>query len=131
MIFAYVLTSVVLVYIFIGYPLTIGFLAKPQKKTKQKGNGHLGVTAVIVACNEAQVIGEKLHNLLSLNYPASNLHIVVVDDASDDHTVAAAASVNDRRISVIRMLQRSGKAAGLNAAMKHVSSDLVFMLDCC
>lgn len=129
MILAFILTSILLIYIFIGYPLIIGLLAKRCNKAKKKGNGHLSVTAVVVACNEAQVIARKLQNVLSLNYPASNLRVVVVDDASTDDTVAAATSVNDPRVSVICTSKRSGKAAGLNAAMLHVSSDLVLMLD--
>ena len=129
MITTFVLTSIFLFYIFIGYPLLIGFLGARSELNRKNGDGHLSVTAIIVACNEAEAIGKKLQNLLNLSYPVSNLSIVVVDDASTDDTYAVAASVNDSRISVIRAPMRCGKAAGINAAMLHVKSDLVLMLD--
>ncbi len=129
MITTFVLTSIFLFYIFIGYPLLIGFLGTRSELKRKNGGGHLSVTAIIVACNEAEVIGKKLQSLLNLNYPVSNLRIVVVDDASTDDTYAVATSVNDPRISAIRAPMRCGKAAGINAAMLHVKSDLVLMLD--
>lgn len=47
------------------------------------------VVAVIPARNEADVVAETVRSLLSQDYPTS-LHIVLVDDHSEDGTAAAA-----------------------------------------
>jgi hopene-associated glycosyltransferase HpnB len=47
------------------------------------------VTAVIPARNETAVIGETLHSLWRQGYP-STLHVIVVDDHSEDGTAGAA-----------------------------------------
>jgi cellulose synthase/poly-beta-1,6-N-acetylglucosamine synthase-like glycosyltransferase len=46
------------------------------------------VTLVVVAYNEAAVIGQRLHNLAALDYPAGRLNILVLSDGSSDGTEA-------------------------------------------
>ncbi len=59
------------------------------------------VTAVIPARNEADVIARAVASLVSQKYPGE-FHIVVVDDASEDGTAAAAEAVGASRVTVIR-----------------------------
>jgi hopene-associated glycosyltransferase HpnB len=63
------------------------------------------VTAVVPARNEADVIGQSIASLLGQNYPAP-VHVVLVDDGSDDGTAdrawVVAAGDGASRLDVVR-----------------------------
>ena len=52
------------------------------------------MTLIISAYNEEKVIGEKIHNALSLDYPRELLEIVVVSDGSSDGTTSDRLQVS-------------------------------------
>jgi glycosyltransferase involved in cell wall biosynthesis len=86
------------------------------------------VTMVIAARNEAAGIGAKLANLLSLDYPADRLDVVVASDGSDDGTDAIVGAYADRGVRLIS-LPRVGKAAALDAAVAEASGDVLVFSD--
>lgn len=57
------------------------------------------VSIVVPARNEEAVLGELLSSLLALDYPASALELIVVDDGSEDQTAAIAKARGVRVIS--------------------------------
>jgi hopene-associated glycosyltransferase HpnB len=72
----------------------------------REASGLPGVVAVVPARNEAAVVGRAVASLLDQDYPAP-LHVVLVDDHSDDGTaeaarVAAAASLQPEALTVCR-----------------------------
>jgi hopene-associated glycosyltransferase HpnB len=78
------------------------------------------VVAVIPARNEADVIGDTLASVLAQDY--ANLHVILVDDHSDDGTAAAAraaaqAAGQTARLTVIRAADRPAGWAGKVWAM--------------
>ena len=56
-----------------------------------------GVIAIIPARNEASTIGRTVASLMRQNY-AGQIHVIVVDDGSDDGTADAAGDWQDLRI---------------------------------
>ena len=131
MMYLFVSLAILIFYVFVGYPLLLLILVKNKsdKQSPPVGSYQYSITAVIIACNEESVIEEKIKNILSLDYPTEKLNLIIVDDASTDNTVDVIKGINSKRIKLLTTKQRSGKAAGLNYAMEHVNSDLVFMLD--
>ena len=86
------------------------------------------VTVIVSAYNERQVIGAKLENCRSLDYPADRFEVIVVSDASDDGTddvVLAAGGT----IRLLRMEARGGKTVGLNAALRAARGDIIVFSD--
>jgi cellulose synthase/poly-beta-1,6-N-acetylglucosamine synthase-like glycosyltransferase len=90
--------------------------------------------AVLVGCkNEELVVDGMVTALLSLDYPADRLTIVVVDDGSDDDTggrLDAWAAVEPR----LRVLHRppgagGGKSGALNDALATVDAEVVLVFD--
>ncbi len=71
---------------------------------------------IMIPClNEELVIGNTLTSLLASNY--QNLHIVVIDDASHDHTSSVVESFSDPRLSLIKRQlpnAQQGKGEALN-----------------
>lgn len=85
-------------------------------------------TAVIVpAWNEGAVIGATIDQLLSMEYPADRLRVVVVDDASTDDTPAVVrgkiAEYGDRVVHLRREKGGQGKAHTLNHGIRQILAD--------
>jgi len=133
MIYLFLSLVILILYVFVGYPLILSVLVrvKPAVERRQTPCGHekFSITAVMVVCNEEKFIVDKINNLLSLQYTEEKLEILIVDDASTDQTVDLINGFNSDRVTLLKARGRSGKAAGINYAMAHVTSDLVMMLD--
>lgn len=81
---------------------------------------------VMIPCmNEALVIGSTLTSILNSSYP--NLHIFVIDDASDDCTVTEVCKFSDPRIRLIQRKKpnaQEGKGEALNYVYEMILKDI-------
>lgn len=91
--------------------------------------GWPGVTVLIPAYNEEDVIGTSVRAALASDYP--DLELLVLDDGSTDGTyaAAAAAAAGDVRCHVIRDSVNRGKAERLNTGFALAGNDLVVVTD--
>lgn len=137
MIYWFWLSTFLLVYVYLLYPLIIWGMAR-AKSTKHThslaANEHSipSITVVVPAYNEEDVIGTKLENCLSLDYPAELLDIVVVSDGSTDDTdsiVNTFESERPEQLRLHRMTNRGGKTAGINSVMRTVETDITVFTD--
>ncbi len=87
------------------------------------------VTLLIAAYNEEDVIQERIHNALAMDYPRDRLEIVIGLDGCSDGTAAIVRSCEDRGVRLIHHAQRRGKASVLNAAMAEIKGRIVLMSD--
>jgi cellulose synthase/poly-beta-1,6-N-acetylglucosamine synthase-like glycosyltransferase len=87
------------------------------------------VTVLIPAYNEAHCIARTVENKLQQDYPADKLQIIVVSDASDDGTDDIVGQYRGRGVQLLRREGRQGKAAALNAAMRHARGEIVVFSD--
>ena len=128
----FTVTLLVILYVFVGYPLLIRWLARRIRNEMPPAKiitVEESLTVLMVACNEEKSIRQKLENLLQLEWPGKPIKIVVVDDASDDATLAIAGDFQDPRIQIVKVKERSGKANGINEGMKAIQTTLVLMVD--
>ncbi|MFO0706484.1 MAG: glycosyltransferase family 2 protein [Nitrospira sp.] len=116
-------------YVYVGYPILIGLLARVMPRPVRQGEIEPTVTMVISAFNEAHVIGEKLNNAIGLDYPKDKIEILVVSDASTDATDDIVRSFSGQGVKLIRMAERGGKTVGLNAALKAAQGEIVIFSD--
>jgi glycosyltransferase involved in cell wall biosynthesis len=86
------------------------------------------VSVVIAAHEEEAVIGDKVENLLGLDYPAEKLQLLIASDGSTDGTVAAARARGDERVEVLD-LPRTGKAGALNSAVERATGEILVFSD--
>jgi biofilm PGA synthesis N-glycosyltransferase PgaC len=88
-----------------------------------------GVTVLIPAYNEANVIATNVRAALDADYP--ELEVLVLDDGSTDDTESAAreAAGDDPRIQVVRDPVNRGKAERLNAGFALARHELVVVTD--
>jgi len=120
----------IVLYVYVGYPLLLGFLAKYFPRQSPLGaNWEPAVSLLISAYNESSVMASKLENSLAIDYPADRLEIIVVSDCSEDGTDAIVRRFSDRGVRLVRMGQRLGKSAGLNLAVPQARGDVLVFSD--
>lgn len=125
------ISSLLVVYIYIGYPLLLKCLPKLTVSEETTHAYQPKVSILIPAFNEEQAIEATIRNKLAQNYPAELLQIIVISDESADATdnLVTALSQNDPRISLLRQVPRQGKTSGLNLAMPLTTGEIVIFSD--
>src|SRR5688572_1721302 len=86
-----------------------------------------GVSIIIAARNEAARLPARIANLLASDYPVNRLQIIVASDGSTDATPDAIRTFG----SAVELVTvpPSGKAAALNAAVKHARYPILVFAD--
>jgi cellulose synthase/poly-beta-1,6-N-acetylglucosamine synthase-like glycosyltransferase len=131
MIFLFWLSTLVILYIYIGYPVLLRYLPKNPVNLVSDNKTLPKVTVLIPAFNEANVIEATIRNKLAQNYPAELISIIVISDESEDATdsIVESLSKQDSRVTLIRQVPRQGKTAGLNLAMPKATGDIIIFSD--
>lgn len=129
------LLVIVVLYVYVGYPLLLHVWARvrPRRTAPPAGAASApatgpepSVTIVIAARNEGPRLAGRLHNLQQLDYPAGKRQIVVASDGSTDDTAAVLASTP----GVVGVeLAAGGKARALNAAVARATSEILVFAD--
>src|SRR6266567_9146645 len=127
-IIVFCLSLIYILYILIGYPLLLGFLASFAYKPLRKQPGEKTVSFLIPVRNGEQFVRAKLESILKLNYSQRLLEILVISDGSDDRTEEWVEEFLPQGVQLLR-LPRGGKAAALNAGMARVKGEIVLFTD--
>ena len=114
-----------LIYTYFLFPLLVAARAVLRPRPHREANITPSVSVIIAAHNEEAVIGPKLDNLLSLDYPRDCLEVIVASDGSDDGTNELVRTYERQGVRLLA-LPRQGKAAALNAAVAGPGRDPVF-----
>ena len=117
------------VYTLFGYPILLGLLARWRVRPVRKAAWPASVSVILPVHNGEQWLAAKLESILALDYPAELLEILLVLDGATDRTRAIAAGFLGRANLKILDLPHGGKAAALNAALKHASGEILFLTD--
>ena len=67
--------------------------------------------------------------LRSLYYPKKKLRLVVASDGTDDEANEIVTAYADRRVTLLLLPTRRGKAACLNAVMANCNEDMIVLMD--
>jgi biofilm PGA synthesis N-glycosyltransferase PgaC len=104
-------------------------LFEERREAHVPDGGWPGVTVLIPAYNEEQVIATSVRAALDADYP--ELEVLVLDDGSADGTAAAAraAAAGDPRCEVLRDPINRGKAEQLNTGFARARHELVVVTD--
>lgn len=120
----------VLLYIYMGYPLLLFLLRYifPEKKVDKKEI--FPEVSILISCfNEEAVIREKLKNTLAIEYPKDKFEIIVVSDASTDHTDEIVREYEKQGVRLIRQNENLGKTSGLNLAVPQAKGEIIVFSD--
>jgi cellulose synthase/poly-beta-1,6-N-acetylglucosamine synthase-like glycosyltransferase len=123
------LSSATLAYIYIGYPLAIGLVARRRARPVRRAPILPTVSLVVAAHDEARRLARKLDDCLALDYPRERLEIVVASDGSTDGTVAVAGRYAGAGVRVLAFAPRRGKPSVLNRAIAACQGEIVVLSD--
>lgn len=94
-----------------------------------------GISILVAAYQEEELIEATLRNLSGLTYPGQ-LEVIVIDDGSKDATFSVASacapmfeSTGNYSLRVERMAKNSGKARALNHGLEIATHELVITID--
>lgn len=118
-----------LAYVYAGYPLLAALRAHLFPKPRHVAPIEPTVSIVVVAHNEGDRIGQRIENLLALDYPAGTLDIVIASDGSTDNTAARAGEYGPAGVIVRSFATRRGKAAVLSAVVPTLRGEIVLFAD--
>lgn len=131
-----------IVYSYAGYPVLLIVLSSLKqlrsdwrylssgRSRRAEGEEHLPTVAVLVAAyNEQRHIEERIHNLLSLDYPPERLRIYVGSDGSDDATESLVAPFVGERVVWRGFRERRGKPSVINDLAALATEEVLVFTD--
>ena len=119
----------ILLYIYIGYPILVFALARAFGREPIRRSITPSVSLLIPAYNEEAHIEAKLRNSLSLDYPKDKLDIVVASDGSTDRTNAIVNPFRREGVKLIMMRDNIGKSAMLDRTVPLLRGEIIVFSD--
>jgi glycosyltransferase involved in cell wall biosynthesis len=84
-------------------------------------------SVVIPTCDRAELLSAAIASVLSQTW--QDFELLVVDDASKDHTSKVVADFADPRVIYLRHEERKGGAAARNTGINHSKGEIIAFLD--
>ena len=131
MIYLFWLCILVLFYHIFGYGLLLSFINLFKKQDNiVELTEFPTITVLCPAYNEEDVIEEKIHSFLALNYPKDKIKMIVISDDSTDKTNEIVSKyTKENNIELIIQKPRKGKQSGHNLVEPSIRTDLVLSTD--
>jgi glycosyltransferase involved in cell wall biosynthesis len=127
--FVFWLSLLLIIHPYVTYPLTLRVWRAIRRRPVRRAPIEPGVSVLVPAYNEVDVIAATLTALLAQDYPKERLQILVVSDCSSDGTDDVVQSFADRGVELLRQAERGGKALGLNAAVRRARGEILVFCD--
>jgi poly-beta-1,6-N-acetyl-D-glucosamine synthase len=124
------ISTVVIAYVYVGYPLLLAAWARlaprPTRKTAFDGGTWPAISIIVAARNEGARLPARVQNLLDQDYDGAR-EIIVVSDGSTDQTAVALAPYAGR----IRLIEvpTGGKPLALNAGVAAATGTILIFAD--
>lgn len=122
------LAAAILAMTYAGIPMLTLICARLRPRPYTRADITPAVSVIVAAYNEADVIGDRIENLLTLDYPANRREFVIVSDGSIDGTDEIVASYADRGVRLIAP-GRVGKGEALATAVRAATGDILVFSD--
>jgi poly-beta-1,6-N-acetyl-D-glucosamine synthase len=124
------LSLTILLYTYFGYPIYVFLRADKARYSIYKDQDYRPFVSVIISVyNEEARVGKKIENLLSSNYPADKLEIMVGSDGSTDGTSKILSEVRDKRVRSFIFQKRRGKVSVLNDLVANAKGEVLVFCD--
>src|SRR5579871_2965407 len=116
------------VYVLFGYPALLALLARLWARPVRRDACEPTVSILLAVHNGERFLEQKLQSILGLKYPREKMHVVVASDGSTDATEEIAGRFAAQGVRLLQ-LERQGKAAALNAAMREATGEILVFTD--
>lgn len=85
------------------------------------------VSIILPTYNRAHTLQDAVNSVLNQSYP--DFELLIIDDASTDHTEELVRSMQDERIVYYKLEKNSGASAARNCGLKHAHYDYIAFED--
>lgn len=123
------LSLILLAYTLVGYSMVMSALARIRRRPVKCDGQPFPLSVVLCVKNEASLIGARLENLLSMDYPPELLEIIVVSDGSTDATAEVVQSYADKNVRLVEYAESRGKAYALNHGVEAAANPYLLLCD--
>jgi cellulose synthase/poly-beta-1,6-N-acetylglucosamine synthase-like glycosyltransferase len=113
----------------VGYALALALLARLVVRAQAEpapGGQPASMSLIVAAHDEERVIGAKVANALTLDYPRERLELIVACDGCVDATAARARAAG---ADIVLELPRGGKIRAQDAAVQRARGEIVAFSD--
>jgi len=122
------LSLILLMQVYILYPITLRLFSLFLKNSKKPANLNSDKVSIIISAhNEEEIIEQKILNTLALDYPKDKMEIWIGDDGSTDKTAEIVQKFSD--VHLFKKEKNEGKAAMLNDLCKKAKGDFFLFSD--
>ncbi len=118
-----------IIYCYFGYPVLIYLFASLFTNRIDKSPIEPTISIIIAAYNEEDCIKAKILNLLSVDYPAALIEIIVGSDGSTDQTNQILKAIKSPLLSVYKYSERRGKMATVNDLVAQAKNEILIFTD--
>ncbi|MEM1574238.1 MAG: glycosyltransferase [Candidatus Methanomethylicaceae archaeon] len=133
----FIISTILLTWTFVGYPLLLLILSKfiQRKQLKNNNTNYVPTVSIIIPTyNEERVIEEKLKNCLELNYPKDKIEIIIVDSSIDETSDIVKEYIQKNKddinnIILVKEHKREGKASAINKGIKYARGEIIIITD--
>jgi len=117
-----------IVHTHVTYPLSLAALVRLRRRAPSPPASPEApsVSLIIAAHNEEAVIGQRVRNALSSDFPRERLEVIVASDGSDDRTAELAREAG---ADLVLELPRQGKVEAQNAAVAEAKGEILAFSD--
>lgn len=85
------------------------------------------VSVIIPTYNRAEILPKSVNSVLNQTF--EDFELIVVDDASEDHTGSVISGMNDNRIDYVRHHDNRHVSAARNTGIEHARGEFIAFLD--
>ncbi|EMA53038.1 MULTISPECIES: glycosyltransferase [Halococcus] len=127
---------------FVGYPLTMGLLARAKGATDEppdtdnmSPSDTPFITVIVPSYNESSVVAKRVENLRKQIYPNDRYEVLFVDSGSTDGTADVLRDAlddlgpDDPPMRLVEEGERSGKASAINHGVDQGHGEVVLVTD--
>ncbi len=123
-------STVLLLVTWVGYPLTMALLSRLKGREVEPAEQRPGpVTAVVCTRGPADLVRDRVENLLACEWPEGRPDVVVALDASTPAEVERETRVLCPQARVVRAEGPAGKPGAVNVGVAQSTCDVVVMCD--
>jgi cellulose synthase/poly-beta-1,6-N-acetylglucosamine synthase-like glycosyltransferase len=119
-----------MLHAYLLYPITLRFFRRRFAVPPRMPAAAWPTVAILIpAYNEEKVIGDKITNVLDLDYEPGKLEILIGSDGSTDRTNEIVNCFVDHRLRLVELPGRSGKTGVLNRLVEETRADIIIFTD--